>query len=179
MEHDNAAAVGGHIHQITVTPGDTVFDGHPLVFVEAAEVDDTGEGEQAAIDLAHVRPDLQLIHDRHAAALDAARPDAVARRRKTNQRTARENVDHLIDSGTWVETGSLVLTPATGLPMDTVINKFATDGMVTGFGSINGELFPGKETRAAVLAYDYTVLAGTQGPLNHIKTDRKIGRAHV
>ena len=174
MEHVIAAAVGGHIRQITVTPGDTVFEGHPLVFVEAAEVDDAGEGEQAAIDLAHVRPDLQLIHDRHAAALDAARPDAVARRRKTNQRTARENVDHLIDSGTWVETGSLVLTPSTGLPMETVINKFATDGMVTGFGSINGELFPGKETRAAVLAYDYTVLAGTQGPLNHIKTDRML-----
>ena len=115
-----------------------------------------------------------VILDRHAAALDAARPEAVARRRKTNQRTARENVDDLVDGGTWVETGSLVLTPGTGLPLETVINKFATDGMVTGFGSINGELFPERDTRAAVLAYDYSVLAGTQGPLNHIKTDRML-----
>ncbi len=29
--------------------------------------------------------------------LDAARPDAVARRRKTGQRTARENIDDLCD----------------------------------------------------------------------------------
>jgi len=174
MEHVIAATAGGYVRQITVAPGDTVFEGHPLVFVEPAEIEDDGTGEQAEVDLDYIRPDLRLIHERHAAALDAARPDAVARRRKTNQRTARENVDDLVDPGTWVETGSLVLTPGTGLPMETVISKFPTDGMVTGFGSINGALFPGKETRAAVLAYDYTVLAGTQGPLNHTKTDRML-----
>jgi acetyl/propionyl-CoA carboxylase alpha subunit/acetyl-CoA carboxylase carboxyltransferase component len=174
MEHVIAATTAGYVRQVTVAPGDTVFEGHPLVFVEPAEIEHGDEGEQAAVDLDHVRPDLQLILDRHAAALDAARPEAVARRRKTNQRTARENVDDLVDGGTWVETGSLVLTPGTGLPLETVINKFATDGMVTGFGSINGELFPERDTRAAVLAYDYSVLAGTQGPLNHIKTDRML-----
>jgi len=174
MEHVIAATVAGYTRKITVGPGDTVFEGHPLVFVEPSELGDSGAGEQAEVDLDHVRPDLQLILDRHAATLDAARPEAVERRRKTNQRTARENVDDLVDGGTWVETGSLVLTPSTGLPMETVINKFATDGMVTGFGSTNGELFPEKETRVAVLAYDYSVLAGTQGPLNHIKTDRML-----
>ncbi|MFN8615670.1 MAG: carboxyl transferase domain-containing protein [Dehalococcoidia bacterium] len=174
MEHVIAAPFAGHIRGLTVSAGDTVFEGHPLVYIEASESDESDDGEQAEVDLSLVRPDLQLIHDRHAAALDEARPDAVERRRKTNQRTARENVSDLVDDGTWVETGSLVLTPATGLPMETVINKFATDGMVTGFGSINGELFPGKDTRAAVLAYDYSVLAGTQGPLNHIKTDRML-----
>jgi acetyl-CoA carboxylase carboxyltransferase component len=151
-----------------------VFEGHPLAFVEPAEIEGNAEDGQGEIDLDHIRADLQLIHERHAAALDAARPDAVERRRKTNQRTARENVEDLVDAGTWVEVGSLVLTPGTGLPMETVIGKFATDGMVTGFGSINGELFPEKDTRAAVLAYDYTVLAGTQGPLNHVKTDRML-----
>jgi acetyl/propionyl-CoA carboxylase alpha subunit/acetyl-CoA carboxylase carboxyltransferase component len=174
MEHVIAASASGHVRQITVEAGDTVFEGHPLVYVEEGEVEGGGTAEAAEVDLAHVRADLQLIHDRHAAALDSARPDAVERRRKTKQLTARENVANLVDEGTWVETGSLVLTPATGLPMETVIGKFATDGMVTGFGSINGELFPGKDTRAAVLAYDYTVLAGTQGPLNHIKTDRML-----
>ncbi|MEO8539382.1 MAG: carboxyl transferase domain-containing protein [bacterium] len=174
MEHVISATVAGTVRQLTVAAGDTVFEGHPLVFLEASENDDGQVSESVTIDLDYVRPDLQLIHDRHAAALDAARPDAVARRRKTNQRTARENVDDLVDAGTWVETGSLVLTPATGLPMEEVIGKFATDGMVTGFGNINGELFPERDTRAAVLAYDYSVLAGTQGPLNHIKTDRML-----
>lgn len=174
MEHVIAAPFSGNVRGLTVSTGDTVFEGHPLIYLEASDVDEGDAGEQAEIDLDAIRPDLQLIHDRHAATLDSARPDAVARRRKTNQRTARENVSDLVDEGTWVETGSLVLTPGTGLPMETVINKFATDGMVTGFGSINGELFPGKDTRAAVLAYDYSVLAGTQGPLNHVKTDRML-----
>ena len=38
-----------------------------------------------------------------------ARPEAVARRRKTHQRTARENVDDLCDPGTFVEYGPLVI----------------------------------------------------------------------
>jgi len=174
MEHVISAPAAGYVRAVNIAAGDTVFESHPLVFIEEAELEGGDAGETETVDLDYIRPDLKLIHDRHAAALDAARPDAVERRRRTNQRTARENVDDLVDPGTWVETGSLVLTPGTGLPLETVIGKFATDGMVTGFGSINGALFPEKDTRAAVLAYDYTVLAGTQGPLNHIKTDRML-----
>lgn len=174
MEHVVQATVSGIVRQVTVQQGDTVFEGHPLVFIEPAEVGDADDGREEEVDLDRIRPDLQLILDRHAATLDAARPDAVARRRKTGQRTARENIDDLCDPGTFVEHGSLVLTPGTGLPMEEVIRKFPTDGMVTGIGSINGHLFDEQRARAAVLAYDYTVLAGTQGPLNHIKTDRML-----
>ncbi len=46
--------------------------------------------------------------------------------------------------------------------------------MVTGIGSINGHLFEERVARSVVMAYDYTVLAGTQGPLNHPKTDRML-----
>ncbi len=42
-------------------------------------------------------------------ALDEARPKAVARRRATGQRTARENIEDICDPGTFVEYGSLVL----------------------------------------------------------------------
>ena len=48
--------------------------------------------------------------------------EAVAKRRKTGQRTARENVDDLCDEGSFVEHGQLVLTPGTGLPRDAVGN---------------------------------------------------------
>ncbi len=75
------------------------------------------QGSQV-VDLDAVRPDLALIHERHAVTLDAARPDAVARRRKTGQRTARENIDQLCDPDSFVEHGSLVLTPGTGLPIE-------------------------------------------------------------
>ena len=126
------------------------------------------------IDLDYVRPDLAEVHERHAATLDENRPDAVARRRRTKQRTARENVDDLCDPGTFVEHGSLALTPGTGLSLEEVIRRFPTDGMITGVGSVNGEHFDDDASRCVVLAYDYTVLAGTQGAVNHPKTDRML-----
>ena len=69
-------------------------------------------GEAAAereVDLDHIRPDLAEIVERHALGLDAARPEAVARRRKTGQRTARENVDDFCDPGSFVEYGPMVI----------------------------------------------------------------------
>ena len=174
MEHVIEATLSGIVRAVTVAPGDTIYEGHALVFIEAAEVEAAGESDAMIIDLDYLRPDLNLIHDRHAMALDAARPDAVAKRRKTGQRTARENIDDLCDPGTFREHGSLVLTPGTGLPIDEVIRKFPTDGMITGVGAINGADFPGNAGRAVVLSYDYTVLAGTQGAINHPKTDRML-----
>ena len=174
MQHVIAATLSGLVRGLTVAAGDAVFEGHPLVFIEPREVEASGESTAAAVDLDHIRPDLALIHERHAVTLDAARPDAVARRRKTRQRTARENIDDLCDPGTFMEHGGLVLTPGTGLPMEEVIHKFPTDGMVTGVGSVNGDLFDEHTARTVVLSYDYTVLAGTQGAINHPKTDRML-----
>ena len=44
--------------------------------------------------------------------------------------------------------------------------------MVAGIGTVNASTFGEASTRCAVLAYDYTVLAGTQGHMNHKKKDR-------
>ncbi len=46
--------------------------------------------------------------------------------------------------------------------------------MITGIGSVNGDHFAGEAARCVVMAYDYTVLAGTQGAINHPKTDRML-----
>ena len=51
------------------------------------------------------------------------------------------------------------------------------DGMVTGIGSVNGARFGAERRARVVMAYDYTVLAGTQGMRNHQKTDRLLGIA--
>src|SRR6185436_12480524 len=174
MEHVIGAPVSGLVAQLTVEPGDTVYEGHVLGLVEESDVADAGAGGGDDIDLDLVRPDLAEVLDRHLITLDEARPDAVAKRRRTHQRTARENVDDLCDAGTFVEHGQLVLTPGTGLPREEVIRKFPTDGMVTGVGSINGSMFPKHDARCVVMAYDYTVLAGTQGAVNHPKTDRML-----
>ena len=44
--------------------------------------------------------------------------------------------------------------------------------MIAGTASINGEHFDEERSRAVVVSYDYTVLAGTQGGRNHYKQDR-------
>jgi acetyl-CoA carboxylase carboxyltransferase component/acetyl/propionyl-CoA carboxylase alpha subunit len=174
MEHEIVAPSSGSVTGINVAAGDTVYEDHALLFIEPAEVEGGEVATLTEMDLDFIRPDLALIHERHAATLDENRPDAVERRRKTNQRTARENVNDLCDEGSFVEHGSLVLTPGTGLPIEEVIKRFPTDGMITGVGTINGDLFPEPDNRCVVMSYDYTVLAGTQGAINHPKTDRML-----
>ena len=55
-----------------------------------------------------------------------------------------------------------------------LIASTPADGMVTGVGSVNGALFGPEHSRAVVMSYDATVLAGTQGKQNHAKTDRML-----
>ena len=172
MEHEVKSPVTGVIRRITVAIGDSVYAGHPLVYIEASDADQAREEEGMRIDPDHIRPDLKEVHDRHAATLDKNRPTAIERRRKTGQRTARENIEDLCDSGSFVEFGALVLPMGMKRPLAEMIERYPGDGIYTGIGSINGSLFDEKTRRCAVLSYDYTVLAGTQGGLNHRKTDR-------
>jgi acetyl/propionyl-CoA carboxylase alpha subunit/acetyl-CoA carboxylase carboxyltransferase component len=173
MEHVVAAEFSGVLRELTIGEGETVFEGHPLAFLEETEIaGDAGE-QTEEIDLDHIRPDLAEVLDRHRRTLDAARPEAVARRRKTGQRTARENVDDLFDPGSFVEYGPLVVAGRRRRnTLEELIAQTPADGMLMGLGSINGEHFPEEKARAAMFAYDYTVLAGTQGAYNHAKLDR-------
>ncbi|KAF0181275.1 MAG: biotin carboxylase [Caulobacteraceae bacterium] len=173
MQHVVAAPVSGVVRATAASPGETLGEGEALCFIEPNADDDHAGETAAAIDPDHIRPDLQAVIDRHAFTLDANRPDSVARRRKTGQRTARENVDALVDPGTFVEYGALVIAAQRRRrSMDDLIANTPADGMITGLGAVNGTLFDETKSRTAVLAYDYTVLAGTQGHFNHKKTDR-------
>ncbi|MCY4094170.1 MAG: carbamoyl-phosphate synthase large subunit, partial [Gammaproteobacteria bacterium] len=174
MEHEIRAGTVGVVHSLNVNPGDAVYENHALLFMEErdVEVDRSRSGRQLNLD--ELRRDVAEVIERHEITLDENRPDAVEKRRNTQQRTARENIDDLCDEGSFVEHGQLALTPGTGLPIDQVIRKFPTDGMITGVGSINGEQFGKEKSRTVVMAYDYTVLAGTQGAINHPKTDRML-----
>jgi acetyl-CoA carboxylase carboxyltransferase component len=105
--------------------------------------------------------------------LDRARPEAVERRRKTRQRTARENIEDLCDPGTFVEYGPLVIAAQRRRrSLDDLIKHTPADGMLAGIGRVNGHLFDQSRTRCIAMSYDYTVLAGTQGGQNHRKKDR-------
>src|SRR5438093_6398619 len=173
MEHVVAAPVGGIVRAVHVAAGDTVYEGSPLVVLEESAVQGTAADAGAHVDLARVRPDLAEVEQRHAQTRDAARPDAVARRRQTAQRTARENVDDLCDPGTFVEYGPLVIAAQRRRrPVEELIERTPADGLVAGIGRVDGHLFDEPRSRCVVMAYDYTVLAGTQGIQNHRKKDR-------
>ncbi len=89
MEHVIQAPASGIVRSIVVARGDTVPEGGPLLFIEEAEVDSAIAAKSTVVDLEYVRPDLAEVMERHEITLDAARPESVARRRKTGQRTAR------------------------------------------------------------------------------------------
>jgi len=173
MEHVIQAAASGVVRQVVVAEGDTVPEGHPLVFIEPAEVELAETETAARVDLDHVRPDLGEVQQRHAVTLDGARPEAVARRRKTGQRTARENIADLCDEGTFVEYGALqIAAQRQRRTLEDLIERTPADGLVAGVGRVNGDLFDEQKAQCVVLSYDYTVLAGTQGFQNHRKKDR-------
>src|SRR6266849_1435358 len=173
MEHVVAAPVAGIVRALKVRAGDTVYDGHLLVVIEASAVEATAAAGSEPADLERIRPDLAEVHQRHGMTLDAARPDAVERRRRTRQRTARENVDDLCDPGSFVEYGPLVIAAQRRRrALADLIERTPADGLVAGFGRVNGHLFDESRSRCVVMAYDYTVLAGTQGLQNHRKKDR-------
>jgi acetyl/propionyl-CoA carboxylase alpha subunit/acetyl-CoA carboxylase carboxyltransferase component len=175
MEHVITAPISGFVRAIAVSEGDTVFAGHALAFIEAADLAGGAPEAEEDIDLDYIRPDLAAVIERVAATLDAGRPHAVALRRKTGQRTARENVDDLLDPGSFIEYGSLVVAARRKRhSLEKLIQQTPADGMVMGLGRVNGKDFGDEMARCAVMAYDYTVLAGTQGAYNHRKMDRLI-----
>jgi acetyl-CoA carboxylase carboxyltransferase component len=116
--------------------------------------------------------DLDELRRRRALTEDEARPEAVERRHGAGGRTARENVADLVDPGSFVEYGRYAIAAQRGRrELQDLIERTPADGLIAGTARINGELF-GERAAAAVLSYDYTVLAGTQGALGHLKKDR-------
>ena len=173
MQHEIRSPARGYVRRIAVEAGETIYEGHALLFVEEADVEVQSAAVEEKIDLDHIRPDLAEYFDRRAMTLDEQRPDAVARRRKTNQRTARQNLDDLVDPGTFVEYGAFAIaSQRTRRTVEDLIEKTPADGLITGIGRVNGSLFGPERSRVAVAHYDYTVLAGTQGKNNHHKKDR-------
>jgi acetyl-CoA carboxylase carboxyltransferase component len=178
MEHVVEAAKAGLIDAVLVAPGDAVQTGD--VIVQMTESDEDGpprvDAVAAAVGVAGVRPELAELRARVAATLDAGRPAATERRHAGGRRTARENIEDLCDPGSFEEYGGLVIAAqrARRSTEDLIANTPA-DGLVAGIGRVNGDLFDEERSRCAVLSYDYSVLAGTQGQMNHRKKDRLLG----
>ena len=174
MEHVLRAPVAGIVLRLNASPGDTVVEDQLLLLIDPSGGVSEDAGAADDIELTLVRDDLGEVIDRHERTLDPARAARVAQRHESGHRTARENIEHLCDPGTFVEFGPLVLAADPRFSLDELIDKSPTDGMVTGIGSINGKSFGEPDNQCMVMSYDYMVFAGTQGGRNHQKTDRAL-----
>jgi acetyl-CoA carboxylase carboxyltransferase component len=178
MHHEVLAPRACRVGEILARPGDSVHVGTELFDVTAVDDRQAAPADtEGDLGRAHrpgsVRGDLAEVVERHRLGLDEARPDAVAKRHSRGHRTARENVDDLVDEGTFVEYGPTVIAAQRRRRDETdLMTNTPADGLVAGLGSVNGDLFDGREARTVVMSYDYTVLAGTQGTQNHRKKDR-------
>ena len=173
MEHVIAADRDGVVRAVTMSVGDVVREGYPIVFIEEAEVSGGRVEGAARVDPDFIRPDLQENLDRHAYTLDANRPEVVAKRHALGYRMIRESIAELTDAGSFKEYWPLIVARQhRRADIETLRRTTPGDGLVAGIGAINGDLFGPERSRAMVVAYDYTVLAGTQGGRNHYKQDR-------
>jgi len=175
MEHVVEATTSSRIDSVAVRPGDAVQTGDLLVSlavldVAAAAGDDEPDRAQSPTG---VRPELAELRIRVRGTLDAGRAEATERRHGRGRRTARENIEDLVDKGSFEEYGGLVVAAQRARRShDDLVANTPADGLVTGLARVNGDLFEPERARCAVLSYDYSVLAGTQGQMNHQKKDR-------
>jgi acetyl-CoA carboxylase carboxyltransferase component len=184
MEHELRAQADGTIKELYYQTGDVVNNHDLLLILELQKQEKRRLEPNLSIKKltsehnTTVRTDLQTVLNRHAFTLDEQRPDAVSKRQALGLRTARENIADLCDTDSFLEYGALAIAAQRSRRShEDLIANTPADGMVTGIGSVNGALVGPERARTVVMAYDATVLAGTQGMRNHQKTDRLLGIA--
>lgn len=172
MEHSLSLDTGSLVHSVLAEAGQNVVEGQVLFFYRPEK---TGElnFEEESSDPNRIRPDLSELIHRLGQNEDDARTQARSKRHKRGQRTIRENIADLCDPDSFIEYGALALAAQRRRrSLEELIKMSPADGLVAGLGSINGTLFDRDKSRSAILGYDYTVFMGTQGAMNHKKTDR-------
>lgn len=169
MELPLVAPAAARVRRVAVHAGEAVGEGELLVELDRV---DAAPGNPPAAQAPPEPPAaglpgaLDTLRQRRALTADAARPDAVARRHQAGRRTARENLQDLLDAGSFTEYGAFAVAAQRSRRSEHELQRQTpADGLITGTGTVDGR-------PVAVLAYDYTVLAGTQGVFNHRKTDR-------
>ncbi|MFH1240865.1 MAG: carboxyl transferase domain-containing protein [Pseudomonadota bacterium] len=104
---------------------------------------------------------IEELDRRKRRAMEMGGPDKIGRQHDRGHLTARERVEKLLDPGTFFEMGMLVHSDMPGME-----EKTAADGVIDGFGMIDGR-------PVVVRANDATVLAGSGGR-NGAKKSRRL-----
>src|SRR6266852_4819661 len=96
---------------------------------------------------------LADLRQRREQALQAGAPHAIERQHAKGKMTARERIDYLLDDGSFQELDMLARTRAAGVPEE---KRPYTDGVITGFGTIDGR-------KVCLFSQDFTVNGGSLG----------------
>jgi acetyl-CoA carboxylase carboxyltransferase component len=183
MEHELRAPSSGLVTELWAQVGEMVQAGQTLLLLDeratpavdtsvsavlqaqaASASSDTSSANASSV--ASIRDDLKRFLHRQAQTLDANRPEAMDKRHQSGQRSARELIAQLCEPGSFQEYGALAVAAQTQRrAIEDLIQNTPADGMVTGIGRVGSQ-------QVVVMAYDATVLAGTQGFRNHQKIDR-------
>lgn len=177
MEHPVTSSVNGTITDVYVCAGDTVTAGQVLIKILPGTIPTTNSAIASSSPIIESTPaqrqDFINYQQRRFLTTDQARPQAKEKRTARGQRTARENIDDLLDDGSFVEYGSFAIAAQRRRrTLEDLIANTPGDGLVGGIGTVNFLSFPNDASKIVVSSYDYTVLAGTQGYQNHRKKDR-------
>jgi acetyl-CoA carboxylase carboxyltransferase component len=97
---------------------------------------------------------LADLEERRHQARNAGSERAVARQHEKGKLTARERIDYLLDEGSFVELDMLARHRAHGMGIEET--RPYTDGIVTGFGTIDGR-------KICIFSQDFTVFGGALG----------------
>jgi len=103
---------------------------------------------------------LEELRRRHAAAEEGGGPERRERQHKEGKLSARERIELLLDEDSFDEIDKLIEHRCRDFGMDQQV--VPGDGLVTGYGRINGRL-------AYVFAQDFTVFGGSLSETNAIK----------
>ncbi|MCB1303684.1 MAG: carbamoyl-phosphate synthase large subunit [Leptospiraceae bacterium] len=172
MENQLSSHCHGFVEKIGVNEGQELETNQIMLLIRPVEGGEESE-EEVIQDLESIPDSLAKLNHRRQQILDESRPRAVAKRRKRKQRTARENLKDLCDPGSFLEYGDMAIAAQRRRHSEEELIRLSpADGLVAGLGTVNGTLFGEASARCAAMSYDYTVFAGTQGAMNHKKTDR-------
>ncbi len=170
IEHLVAAPASGVVESVSAEAGDVVSKGHNIASIRARAVVDRFSSVKS-FPSRETRSDLSELLRRRRLLDDDARPDAITGIHARGRRSARENLDDLVDPGSFQEYGRFMFAAQTGRrDVDDLMANTPGDGIIGGLATINGDLF--EDAKCAVMSYDYTVMAGTQGFRGHEKKDR-------
>jgi acetyl/propionyl-CoA carboxylase alpha subunit len=176
MEHEVLAPGDAQIACHMIEPGAIVQANQPLGLLQATK---GTQYEEAASQMpATPSPAWIELQSRQALLADCARPQAMAKRHASGLMSARESLALLLDADSLREYGGFAIAAQRSRrSLDDLVANTPADGLITGIGTINADQLKAPSAQVAVMAYDYTVLAGTQGMFNHKKSDRLLSLA--